>query len=304
MLSGRATVVGSNVRIDLRTSASSLAAQDSAVPGTPTKQHLPLLPSVASLLLEHRLPSSEADKIPATGPKGRLLKGDVLAYVGAVSPTYPKSLSDSIVKRQHLDLSNIKISAPPSPAPAPPPKAVAQAAPPPARENKIGVSVNLSEVMKVQQRIEKELGIFMPLSTFIARATDIANDDLPLSRNAKPTQDDLFNQILGLDSLVPSTGRGSFTPQINALSTPPTAAQPKPKAGPAKTSGDIIDILTCNAVRETPVSRSGMPVVSRPIGAAANVISIAVPAGDERRGRVFLNRVKAYLESEPGRLIL
>ncbi|KAI9771832.1 MAG: pyridoxine biosynthesis protein [Geoglossum simile] len=273
------------------------------MPRAPSKQHLPFLPSVASLLLEHRLPSSEADKIPATGPKGRLLKGDVLAYVGAVSPTYPKSLSDGIVKRQHLDLSNIKIRAPPSIAPAPPRKAAAQAAPPPARESKIGCSVNLSEVMKVQQRIERELGIFMPLSTFVARATDIANDDLPLSRNAKPTQDDLFNQLLGLDNLVPSTGRGSFSPQINALPTPSTAAS-KPKAGPAKTSGDIIDILTNNAVRKAPVSCSGDPVVAHSASAAANVISVAVPAGDERRGRLFLSRVRAYLESEPGRLIL
>jgi hypothetical protein len=161
--------------------------------------------------------------------------------------------------------------------------------------------VNLSEVTKVQQRIERELGTFMPLSTFIARATDIANDDLPLSRNAKPTQEDLFNQILGLDNLVPSTGRGSFTPQVNAL---PMAASPKPKAGPTKTGGDIIDILTNNAVRKALVSRSGTPVVAHSASAATNVISVTVPAGDERRGRLFLGRVKAYLESEPGRLIL
>ncbi|KAI9777923.1 MAG: pyridoxine biosynthesis protein [Geoglossum umbratile] len=268
--------------------------------GTPSKQRLPLLPSVASLLLEHRLPPSEADKIPATGPKGRLLKGDVLAYVGMVSPTYTKSLSDSIVKRSHLDLSNIKVRTPPLPAPSQ--KAAAQAAPPPPSERKIGVAVNFSEVMKVQQRIERELGTFMPLSTFIARATDIANDDLPLSPNAKPTQGDLFNQILGLDSLVPSTGRGSFTPQINAL--PTTAPPPRPKPGPAKMTDDIIDILAGPTVCRAPASAPKTPAVAPSTHAAVNVISVTVPAGDERRGRLFLGRVKTYLESEPGRLIL
>jgi hypothetical protein len=170
--------------------------------------------------------------------------------------------------------------------------------------------VNLSEVIKVQQRIERKLGIYMPLSTFIARATDIANDDLPISRNVKPTQDDLFNQILGLDALVPKTARGSFTPQVSALPAPSSTTTPKPSKEITGT-GDIIDLLIgTTAVRRVsssahaPRSMDQVVVPSSAHTTTTNLISVTVPAGDERRGRLFLGRVKAYLESEPGRLVL
>ncbi|KAH0542570.1 hypothetical protein FGG08_003075 [Glutinoglossum americanum] len=283
-------------------SAASEATSQGSI-GTPSKQRLPLLPSVAHLLQSHSLPTSEADKIPATGPKGRLLKGDVLAYVGSVSSTYPKSLSDNITSRGHLDLSNIKLS----PAPVQQKPTAQATSPPPPQESKVGVSVNFSEVMKVQQRIERKLGICMPLSTFIARATDIANDDLPLPCNAKPSQDDLFNQILGLDALMSKTARGSFTLQVTALPTLSTGLAPKPSKGTTTTgSGDIIDILTGSVSRKTTAARSMDHVIvpSSAHAATTNVISVMVPAGDERRGRLFLGRVKAYLESEPGRLVL
>jgi hypothetical protein len=235
------------------------------------------------------------------------LKGDVLAYMGIVSPMYTKSLSDSITKRQHLDLSKIqiKVSSPPPPTPALPEKAAAQAAPPPPpRESNIGVSMDFSEVMKAQQRFERDSGTSIPLSTLIARAVDMANDMLPLSPNATPTQDDLFHQILGLDSLVPTTSRGSFTPQINTLPAPSAVASPRPKVGPTATSDDITDVLTSTAIRRTPVFGSRTRAARPSTGAAVGTISITVPAGDERRGRLFLGRVKTYLESEPGRLIL
>jgi len=34
------------------------------------------------------------------------------------------------------------------------------------------------------------------------------------------------------------------------------------------------------------------------------VFSINVPKGDEKRGQVFLERVKTVLEAEPGRLVV
>ena len=38
--------------------------------------------------------------------------------------------------------------------------------------------------------------------------------------------------------------------------------------------------------------------------AATNVFSVSVPRGEEKRARVFLERVKTILQLEPGRLIL
>jgi hypothetical protein len=35
-----------------------------------------------------------------------------------------------------------------------------------------------------------------------------------------------------------------------------------------------------------------------------NVFSVSVPKGDEKRGRIFLERVKTVLEVEPGRLVV
>lgn len=37
---------------------------------------------------------------------------------------------------------------------------------------------------------------------------------------------------------------------------------------------------------------------------ALNVFSVRVPKGEEKRARVFLERVKTVLQIEPGRLIL
>ena len=45
---------------------------------------------LAHVLHEKGIPESEISKIPATGPKGRLLKGDVLAYLGKIPAEYAK----------------------------------------------------------------------------------------------------------------------------------------------------------------------------------------------------------------------
>ncbi|KAI8049557.1 hypothetical protein BDF22DRAFT_699330 [Syncephalis plumigaleata] len=47
-----------------------------------------LTPAVARLVTEHHL-VDQLNKIPATGPKHRLLKGDVLAYLGLITPREP-----------------------------------------------------------------------------------------------------------------------------------------------------------------------------------------------------------------------
>ncbi len=88
------------------------------------KQTYPLLPSVEHLLHQYGLDSSAIENMTPTGPNNRLLKGDVLAYLGSVSSSYPKDLSSKIAKFSRLDLSNIKVAPPPAaskPAPPPPP---------------------------------------------------------------------------------------------------------------------------------------------------------------------------------------
>lgn len=266
------------------------------------RQTYPLYPSVAQLLHEKGIPPSEADKIPASGPKGRLLKGDVLAYLGTISSTYSSDQSARITQLGHLDLSNIKIAPPKEPpAPAESPKAIpAAAAIEP--DTEVSVSISLKAVLEVQKRIQTTLDITLPLATFVTRAADVANDGLPRSTSDQLTVDELFYQVLGLDKVDSKTSRGNFIPQILALPSKPFPST----VGPARKL-DIIDILAAK--------RSGAPTTSSEVppsgivaesntGAPTNVFCVSAPKGDEKRARVFLERVKTILQVEPGRLVI
>lgn len=296
------------------TPSSSTSSEASAKPaGKSKKQTYPLLPSVGYLVKEHGIEESTIDKIPASGPKGRLLKGDVLAYLGSISSSYPTELSSRIDKLSHLDLSNIKLA-----APAPKPKA-AEPKPEPIipQESEVAVPISMRAVLDVQKRIQSTLGVFMPMSTFIARATDVANDNLPRLKTQAASADELFNQVLGLDQIHTSTGvRGTFLPQITAL---PSAAPSVPiksakkldiidiLTGPTQSASsamrkpvDIVDILSGTTQSASSAARKPVPGLSNSV----NVFSVKVRKGDEKRAQLFLDRVKSVLEAEPGRLVL
>lgn len=72
-----------------------------------------LMPSVELLLHQNNISADDAiSKIPASGPNGRLLKGDVLAYIGQIKKESVASIAKFIRSREHLDLSNIKLAEP------------------------------------------------------------------------------------------------------------------------------------------------------------------------------------------------
>lgn len=278
------------------TSSSKPAAKPDATGqgGKAQMQTYPLYPSVQQLLHENGLPSSEADKIPASGPKGRLLKGDVLAYLGQIPKEYPAQASARLEKLSHLDLSNIQIldKKPPPPQPAAK-EAVAEPALP--TETEVALPISLSAVIATQKRVQDALGIWLPLSTFIARASELANEDLPARKHTKPTADDLFKSVLGLDS-IPKSSRGHFIPQVTGLTQPPALV------APVKKKADIIDFLAPKAAKARVV-----PVVPAAVGISAtgpNLFSVTAKPGDEIRATEYLERMKLALEKEPGRLVL
>ncbi|KAL8952739.1 MAG: hypothetical protein Q9222_001388 [Ikaeria aurantiellina] len=292
--------------MDASRPSSSSKSNESSKSGRPTKQTYPLYPSIAGLLREKGLPISEADKIPASGPKGRLLKGDVLAYIGRISQSYPSEQSARISKLGHLDLSKIQVATPKeaSTQPSSPPRKNATRVPEPEVEpdTEVAIPISLKSVMEVQKRMQDTLGVTMPLSTFIGRATEVANDELPRSPNYRPSADELFNQMLGLDKVNAKTSRGAFIPQITAL--PTTIA--KAPSGPPKTP-DIMDILTGShsQPRRLPIGAPPPGIMVDPkSGPATNVFSVSVAKGEEKRARVFLERVKTILQVEPGRLVV
>jgi hypothetical protein len=269
--------------------SSSKAEKKPSGQGMPQKY--PLYPSVAMLVHTHHI---KAEDITPTGPNGRLLKGDVLAYLDEIPASYPKEVSSRVEKLAHLDLSNIK--------PAPP-KTAKKADTAAAVEEKelpvsIAVPVSLSAVLQVQKRMQDSLGITLPLSTFIARAIALANEDLPLGKTT-PTQNDLFNSILGLDKLNKRIVDGHYSPSIVAL--PPLASGSNTVFGPKKNIDVFDDIIGGGAKKSVPVSRR---IGAKNVAGADNVFSLSVDKGEAKRAKVFLERVKSVLEVEPGRLVL
>lgn len=107
----------------------------------------PYTPAVLRLLKEYDI--EDPDSITATGPQGRLLKGDVLAYVGNISDDVVKNLENILEKKQHLDLSNITIRKPSEPSQAaalPAPKKLAPL-------TSIDTTVQITELLRLQQRL-------------------------------------------------------------------------------------------------------------------------------------------------------
>ncbi|KAG8426977.1 pyridoxine biosynthesis protein [Metarhizium acridum] len=262
------------------------------------EQKYPLMPSVEHLVKQNGLSKDDVSKITPTGPGGRLLKGDVLAYLGSINADSPAVVSSRLEKLSHLDLSNIKVAEKKAALAAP---AAAVQEPKPSKQEalplEINVPVSLSKVVEVQKRIQKTLGVFMPLSTFISRAAEVANGNLPPASRA-PTASELFDQVLGLDKIKAAKGsRGVYLPQISAV---PPSTLFEPPARSAK-KADIIDVLTAKpkkAVREHGIAT--VPGFSNGL----NVFSLVVPREEEHRAHMFLERCKAILEEEPGRLVL
>lgn len=258
------------------------------------KQTRPLLPSVQHLIKEHGLEQSAVDDMTPTGPNNRLLKGDVLAYLGKIDAKTPSQISARFKHNSHLDLTNIKVAIAEPKGAKIPEKAERTQTPAPTPESLVALPISLEAVINVQKKVNATLGTFLPLSTFIARATDLANDELPLPAGAKPSADELFNQILGLDKVGTKSSRGRYLPQVSAI---PPASMLAPRPAPRQV--DIIDILA--GPTKTVKAKSGL---APGLSSGVNVFSLTVPKPEEKRAKVFLERVKLVLENDPGRLVL
>ncbi|QPG73126.1 hypothetical protein FOA43_000431 [Brettanomyces nanus] len=70
-------------------------------------------PSVEFLLAENKISREDAlQKITATGPKGKILKGDVLAYLGKIPADDNTKIASFLEDREKLDLSHIELATP------------------------------------------------------------------------------------------------------------------------------------------------------------------------------------------------
>ncbi|KAF5659910.1 pyruvate dehydrogenase e2 component (dihydrolipoamide acetyltransferase) [Fusarium heterosporum] len=268
--------------------------------GNDTYEHkYPLLPSVGHLIKEKGLSKDDVAKIKGTGPHGRLVKGDILAHIGSINPEIPAANETNFNNLFHLDLSNIKVATKPAPPSKPVEEMKSEAAKVPVVEDlEVSIPITLNKVIEVQKRIHETLGVFLPISTFVGRAAEVANDDLPPTKRA-PTTDELFDQILGLDKIKAAKGsRGLYLPQISAV-PPPSLLSPR---SAARKQTDIIDFLAAPSKKSAPKPAAIQTVPGLSTG--ANVFSLVVPKAEEERAQIFLERCKVILEEEPGRLVL
>ncbi|KAK5990038.1 Dihydrolipoamide dehydrogenase-binding protein of pyruvate dehydrogenase complex [Cladobotryum mycophilum] len=268
---------------------SATASQGKRTTSTGTYEHkYPLLPSVGQLIKQNDISKDDVSKIKGTGPNGRLLKGDVLAFLGTISADRPETLSAHLEKLSHLDLSNIKVAerkAPPAPKPEPVPQKVES------KTVEVQVPVSLTSVLELQKRIEKKLGVQLDVFELIKRASGIANKGLrPSSR--PPTANELFDQVLGLDKIKRASGtRGHYQPVVSVVF--PALKRQAPKL-------DIIDILAGpkKAARQTPKDHNITGMYGD-----ENIFSLVVPKEDKKRAEEFLEHCRFILEVEPQQLV-
>ncbi|QSL65595.1 hypothetical protein MERGE_002908 [Pneumocystis wakefieldiae] len=110
-------------------------------------------PAVLSLIKHYNI--TNPYEIKTTGPQGRLLKGDILAHVGAINKDFPLKLLKIIKEKGKLDLNNLKVK-PKQPT-----------------ENSfisIIIPVSLKSLLSMKESINEKLNIKVELSDLINKA--------------------------------------------------------------------------------------------------------------------------------------
>lgn len=249
----------------------------------------PLLPSVGLLVHEHGLSREDVSKIKGTGPSGRLLKGDLLAYVGAINADRPATVSSHLAKLAHLDLSNIKVAEKKS---AKAPEAKAPKAAPKPEKVLVELPISLENVVQLQRRLQDSADVSVSINAFISKATAFANGRLPVVPR-QPTTNELFDEVLGLSKAKANKySRGSYVPTIPDFSFT-TARRTSAK------KSDIIDILAGSPSARRPAPRPP----ARAIADDIHTFSLLVPQEEKARAELFLERCKLALEEVPETLL-
>ncbi|KAF9213865.1 pyruvate dehydrogenase complex dihydrolipoamide acetyltransferase component (E2) [Podila verticillata] len=202
--------------------------KEAHVPQTAASPSSKLLsPAVAHLLLQHHI--TDITKIPSTGPKGRVLKGDVLAFLGLIKarpapePTIPqpKTLPPAVK---------------PAPASSSAPSGAAYTDSPASTMRKV-IASRLSEskssiphsyvsrdividnMMKLRRLLADELEVKVSVNDFLIKAASLALRDIPES-NVQFGSGDNTKQLKNIDiSVAVATPTGLITPIVKGADT-------------------------------------------------------------------------------------
>lgn len=201
-----------------QTSNSSAAVQASA--------SQTLFPSVLMLLEENNISTADAlKKIKATGPNGRILKGDVLAYLGKISEDSVTKVADYVKLHEKLDLSNIELRPAEQPKPVVPAKEVV---PPLVLSEQITLRV---PAHVSHDQLSASIKAYIKECSYLAHEQHLQND-------ASVLYDPLFEDIIAQN---PREPRFKVTYNLVAL---------QPEHSPAPVA-DIFDLLSSASTSST-----------------------------------------------------
>lgn len=147
-----------------------------------------LFPSVVSLLESNGISKEEAfAKIQASGPNGRILKGDVLAYLGKIPTESVEKVSELVNSHMNLDLKNIEKLKIKSKSDSSTKKSGSTAAPPP-KPKTLTKEFNLT---KFKNSTSTELAK-LSVDQFVSKASQKARI---FAYNPKPIKSDYYDPL-------------------------------------------------------------------------------------------------------------
>ncbi|CDR45655.1 CYFA0S19e01464g1_1 [Cyberlindnera fabianii] len=239
-------------------------------------------PSVASLLSENNISRDVAiEKIPATGPQGRLVKGDVLAYLGKISQESVNSITSFVNSHSKLDLSNIeKLAIKPkekAPEAADDAKAKAQQPKKAAAPEPITKAFSLDAVLALRDQAP-ELGIkSFSVREYVEGASQRA-ERYAYQLHAKKSDyyDPIFEELVA-----PSKGLVRFSIKLDIPSS--ATSQPVKKTDPL----DFVDELLSAPVSQAAASDLKVTVT----------LNSKAPDAKEKAG-IYLQKLEEYLQIE------
>ncbi|KAF9195321.1 hypothetical protein BGZ51_002836 [Haplosporangium sp. Z 767] len=186
-------------------------------------------PAVAHLLLQNHI--EDVTKIPSTGPKGIVLKGDVLAFLGKIKPRpapeptipQPKTLPPASKPAPSTPSSSASapVAAPGSAFTDAPTSNMRKVIASRLSESKTTVphsyvtrDIVIDNMMKLRRVLADELHVKVSVNDFLIKAASLALRDVPES-NVQFTSGDNAKQLKDIDiSVAVATPTGLITPIV------------------------------------------------------------------------------------------
>ncbi|ORX92947.1 hypothetical protein K493DRAFT_316277 [Basidiobolus meristosporus CBS 931.73] len=205
-------------------SASPEASPASSTPATPSTSEAPagdrdnyLSPAVAHLVRNNKI--EDINKVPATGPKGRILKGDVLSYLGIIKGGAPTPKVQESKPAQEASKPASVSSAAYEDIPVTTMRRVIASR---LSESKSTVphsyvarDIVVDEIAKLRRTLKENNQISVSVNDFIVRATSLALRDVPELNVRYNASKDAGESISSVDiSIAVATPTGLITPIV------------------------------------------------------------------------------------------